>query len=96
MIADMSTRTKRSCIQKLRSGALAAMLALSSTLTLTSTAQARSSDDETPSTEARLEGYAGGAKLEPSSNALYWLLLVVLGAICIGVMFINPKRSHLD
>jgi hypothetical protein len=93
----MSTPARKSSILKIRNAALGLMIALSSAVALTpTTAQAKSSDDETPSTEARLEGYQGGAKLDPSGTALTWLLLVVLGAICIGVMFINPKRSHLD
>ena len=25
-----------------------------------------------------------------------FLLLFVLGAICVGVLFMNPKRTHLD
>ena len=60
------------------------------------TALARSDDESQPTGDARLEGYQGGAKLDISSTALTWLLLIVLGAACVGVMFINPKRSHLD
>jgi cytochrome c-type biogenesis protein CcmH/NrfF len=46
--------------------------------------------------DARLEGYGTNVTLENSSTALMWLLLVVLGAICVGVMFKNAKRTHLD
>ena len=33
---------------------------------------------------------------DASGTALTWLLLVVLGGICVGVMFMNSKRTHLD
>jgi hypothetical protein len=46
--------------------------------------------------DARLEGYGGGSTLDLTSSALTWLVVFVLGAVCLGVMFINPKRSHLD
>jgi hypothetical protein len=46
--------------------------------------------------DARLEGYPGRVTLDSWSTALMWLLLVVLGAICIGVMFKNARRTHLD
>ncbi|HMB95696.1 MAG TPA: hypothetical protein VKK61_06620, partial [Tepidisphaeraceae bacterium] len=46
--------------------------------------------------DARLENYGGNVTLENSSTALIWLLLVVLAAVCVGVMFKNAKRTHLD
>ena len=46
--------------------------------------------------DARLEGYPSGVTLDPTSSALTWLVVFVLGALCLGVMFMNPKRSHLD
>jgi cytochrome c-type biogenesis protein CcmH/NrfF len=46
--------------------------------------------------DARLENYGANVTLENSSTALLWLLLVVLGAVCVGVMFKNAKRTHLD
>jgi hypothetical protein len=46
--------------------------------------------------DARLEGYGGGATLDLTSSALTYLMVFVLGIICMGVMFMNPKRSHLD
>jgi len=60
---------------------------------------ARAADDEDKSPiDARLQGYQGGnaALTNASGTALTWLLLFVLAAICIGVLFMNPKRSHLD
>jgi len=54
--------------------------------------------EDAPKVDARLEGYAtgSGALKDAGGTALTWLLFIVLGAICIGVMFINSKRSHLD
>src|SRR5262245_58033788 len=58
---------------------------------------AASDEDQSP-VDARLLGYPGGsgALNDASGTALTWLLLFVLAAICIGVLFMNPKRSHLD
>jgi hypothetical protein len=57
--------------------------------------------DVTP--DARLTvGYAtqGGAKAPavptPQSGVAVWLTLIVLGAVCMGPLFLNAKRTHLD
>jgi hypothetical protein len=55
---------------------------------------ARASDEKEPY-DARLEGYGANVTLDGNSG-LTWLLLVVLGALCVGVLFKNSKRSHLD
>ena len=52
--------------------------------------------DEDKIYDARLEGYGTKLTLDNSSTALMWLLLVVLTAMCVGVMFKNAKRTHLD
>jgi hypothetical protein len=63
-------------------------------------AQAQESDETPP--DARLEGFTrpagakGGLVLPASSNATTWLLSVILGGACLGVMCKNGKRSHLD
>jgi hypothetical protein len=46
--------------------------------------------------DARLESFNARVTLENSSTALIWLLLIILAAICVGVMFKNSKRTHLD
>jgi len=46
--------------------------------------------------DARLEGYPSGVTLELGSTALTWLLFVFLSVVCIGVMFKNARRTHLD
>lgn len=68
---------------------------LSAAMVLLSPAMALAQDEE-KIYDARLEGYGGNMTLENSSTALMWLLLVVLGALCVGVMFKQAKRTHLD
>ena len=46
--------------------------------------------------DARLEGYSQGVTLPPASNGLTWVALIVLGAICLGGLFKDAKRTHLD
>ena len=52
--------------------------------------------------DARLEGYADDKQspinvtLPPASEGLTWVALIVLGAICVGGLFKDAKRSHLD
>jgi hypothetical protein len=55
-------------------------------------------DDDAPKLDARLDGYKQGNMdlKEASGTGLTWVLLVILGGMCIGVMFMNSKRTHLD
>lgn len=57
-----------------------------------------SDDEDQPKIDARLDGYKDGnvALKDASGTGLTWVLLIVLGGLCIGVMFMNSKRSHLD
>lgn len=52
--------------------------------------------DEQKIYDARLEGYGSNVTLPSSTTALMWLLLFVLTALCVGVMFKNARRTHLD
>lgn len=54
--------------------------------------------EDAPVPEARLEGYGSSVavKLEPSSSALTWFIMLALAGVCVAVMFKNAKRSHLD
>ena len=63
---------------------------------LISPASVLAQDPEDKVYDARLEGYGTNLTLESSSTALMWLLLFVLAAMCVGVMFKNAKRTHLD
>jgi hypothetical protein len=46
--------------------------------------------------DARLQGYTETVQLDSGSTALTWLLLIALGVLCLGVLFKDAKRSHLD
>ena len=63
---------------------------------LASPLSALADDPEDKVYDARLEGYGTNLTLPSSSTALMWLLLFVLAAMCVGVMFKNAKRTHLD
>ncbi len=52
-------------------------------------------DEESDIVDARLEGYGKSVTLE-GSTALIWVLLLILGIVCIGPLFMNAKRTHLD
>jgi hypothetical protein len=53
-------------------------------------------DEAPPVYDARLEGYKVNVQLDSGSTALTWLLLIALGVLCLGVLFKDAKRSHLD
>lgn len=61
-------------------------------------------DEDRVVVDARLEGLtAEGSNAivnvtEPIKDrtALYWFLLIALGAIALGAMFKDARRSHLD
>src|SRR5690242_17487651 len=75
---------------------LALMLALTLTFAMAPRPALARDDGEREIYDARLEGYQTPIALDSGSTALTWLLLIVLTGICVGVMFMNPKRSHLD
>jgi hypothetical protein len=52
--------------------------------------------DDTAPLEARLLGYKENLSAAPVATSAQWLCLVGLGIVCIGVMFLSSKRSHLD
>jgi len=76
---------------------IAVLLALTFALAAPTASFARN-DEEAPAHDARLDGYKEGdmALKDASGTGLTWLLLVVLAAMCVGVMFMNSKRTHLD
>ena len=51
---------------------------------------------EDKSYDAKLEGYANSVKADPASTPLIWLVVIVMTLLCLGVLFKNAKRSHLD
>jgi hypothetical protein len=58
----------------------------------------RASSDESQKDpyDARLQNYPQNVVLDGGGTALSYLLLIVLAALCLGVMFKNANRSHLD
>jgi hypothetical protein len=56
---------------------------------------ATAQDDKEPY-DARLEGYTNNVTLDGGSTGLTWILLLVMGAICLGVLFKSSGRTHLD
>ena len=55
---------------------------------------ASSSDREV--VDARLEGYTPDVTMQGTGVATIWFIAVGLGILCLGVMFKNANRSHLD
>lgn len=52
--------------------------------------------DDEKRIEARVQNYSKPVEVPESSSALTWLLFLLLAAICLSVLLMNPKRSHLD
>ena len=63
---------------------------------LSSPLVALAQDDETVYYDARLEGYAAPVTLDSGSNALTWVLFIILALLALGGMFKDAKRTHLD
>ncbi|HEX2970765.1 MAG TPA: hypothetical protein VHP11_00430 [Tepidisphaeraceae bacterium] len=51
-------------------------------------------DDVLP--DGRLVGYPDKIGITPPSTAAAWFLLVGLGLVTLGPMFLNAHRTHLD
>jgi hypothetical protein len=52
--------------------------------------------DEPTMIDARREGYVNPVTIGSGSTALQWLMVILLSALCLGVMFKSANRSHLD
>ena len=46
--------------------------------------------------DGRLEGYASNVTLEGGSTGLTWVVFIILTIVCLGGLFKDAKRSHLD
>jgi hypothetical protein len=53
-------------------------------------------EDEAKEPLARFEGFARSVKVESSSLILAWAALLLVGALCVAVLFKDAKRTHLD
>jgi hypothetical protein len=51
-------------------------------------------DDKLP--DARIQNFTKPVSLPDSNNGLTWLFLIFLAVVCLGAMFKNAKRTHLD
>ena len=74
---------------------LATIFAISVLFLSPLTARAADDEDKGP-LDARLENYPQKVTLEPGGTAFSWVIFIVLTALCVGVMFKNANRSHLD
>ena len=72
-----------------------AALCLTLAGTLFAPAAAHAQDDG-PKNDGRLDGYGQKVLVDNDSTALMWLLAVFLGVLCLGPMFKDAKRTHLD
>lgn len=52
--------------------------------------------EELEQMDARLYGYPDKYWQAPPGTAGAWAVLAVLGIVCIGPLFLNAKRTHLD
>jgi hypothetical protein len=73
-----------------------AISAVCGVLGMPAVAGAAAADEETPTHDARTEGYEQKVQLEKSSTALAWFVLAPLALVTLGVLFKDAKRSHLD
>ena len=74
------------------------MLAVTVALSLSASLphSARAAEEEEEHYDARVEGYTPTVESKSSGVGLVWVLLFLLGGGSVGIMFMNPKRSHLD
>ncbi len=82
---------KRSVARRWMMGALLAMVMVAS-----APKPALADDDEPSDYDARLLSYSKTVELSSGTTALTWVLLIVLSIVCLGVLFKDAKRSHLD
>jgi hypothetical protein len=66
------------------------------TFVLSAPLSVRAAEDAPEVYDARLQGYTNNMQLDAGSTALTWLLLIALGILCLGVLFKDAKRTHLD
>ncbi len=52
--------------------------------------------DDEPAYDARIEGYSSAMWTDGGTTALMWLLYIVVGLVCLSVLFKDARRTHLD
>ena len=79
--------------QRLIQAGFALMATLATPLSLLAQ---RGGDEEREIVDGRLEGYASNVTLEGGSTGLTWVVFIILTIICLGGLFKDAKRTHLD
>lgn len=59
-------------------------------------ALASNNSDEDEHFDARVQGYDPTAEVKGASGALQWMMLISAAVVCVGVLFKDAKRTHLD
>jgi hypothetical protein len=95
MMTPMAHRPTRHRPSVARRVVLAMALSLGLSAAMPHTASASNDEDE-EHYDARVQGYTPTVEAKSSGVGLVWALLFLLGGGCVGIMFMNPKRSHLD
>jgi hypothetical protein len=57
---------------------------------------AADAQDDSAKNDGRLDGYSQKVLIDNDSTALMWLLALFIGVLCLGPMFKDAKRTHLD
>jgi hypothetical protein len=83
-------------MQRMRSRLLGFLIAFTAAVLCPLVALAQDQPKTIAPYDGRLEGYGKEVTLDGGSTALTWLLLIFLGVVCLGVLFKNARRSHLD
>jgi hypothetical protein len=74
-------------------------IALCLSLTLLASTPARSIAREDPDAvhyDARVQGFNPDVELKSGGTGMMWVVMILLGVICVAVIFMDAKRSHLD
>ncbi len=97
MITRMSTKTAFSIGSPRSWKRSAASVCLALTLIACSPSHALAKDDsDADHYDARVMGYDPDVELKSGGNGMMWVVMILLGAICVSVIFKDAKRSHLD
>jgi hypothetical protein len=59
-------------------------------------AQRGGQDEQSKIVDARLEGYDQSVTLDEGGVGLVWMVFILLAVICLGALFKDARRTHLD
>ena len=93
----MRFQSLKNPIRSTRKALAAALLAVSFAVCTPHSSYAKPDDSDPDSHyDGRVMGYDPDVELKSGGNGFSWLLVVFMGALCVGVIFKDAKRSHLD